>query len=111
VKTDLRMGTACFWRVQTYERLARKELPPCQVQLEEGTELEAFNVQLFEARARDPKVPRGKPFAKLSTLHLALPEASKITRNPPPLEHLSTAPGQRSTSGQKYAHCLLNPGP
>jgi len=78
------MGTACFWRVQTYERLARKELPPCQVQLEEGTELEAFNVQLFEARARDPKVPRGKPFAKLSTLHLALPEASKITRNPPP---------------------------
>jgi hypothetical protein len=58
-------------------------------------ELEAFNVQLFEAKARDPKVPTGKPFAKLSTLDLGLQEASKITCQPPTPPSLRISPALR----------------
>ena len=50
-----------------------------QVVFEPGMQLEPFKVQLFEAKAGDPKVPQGKPFALLSTLDLGLPEASKVT--------------------------------
>lgn len=47
--------------------------------LAEGRVLEPFKVMLYEAKARDPKVPEGKPFAVLSTTDLGLPEASKVT--------------------------------
>ena len=54
-----------------------------QVQLAGGRKLEPFNVQLFEAKAGDPKVPQGKPFAVLATTELGLGEASQVTREPP----------------------------
>ena len=53
-----------------------------QVQLAGGRTLEPFKVQLFEAKAGDPKVPQGKPFAVLATTDLGLPEASKVTCEP-----------------------------
>ena len=56
-----------------------------QVQLAEGRSLEPFKVQLFEAKAGDPKVPQGKPFAVLATTDLGLPEASKVTCKPSPV--------------------------
>ena len=53
------------------------------MQLGEGRSLEPFKVQLFEAKAGDPKVPQGKPFAVLATTDLGLPEASKVTCKTP----------------------------
>lgn len=37
-----------------------------QIMLDEGAHLEPFKVQLYEAKARDPKVPEGKAFAVVS---------------------------------------------
>lgn len=53
------------------------------MQLAQGRTLEPFNVRLYEAKAGDPKVPQGKPFAVLATTDLGLPEASKITCTSP----------------------------
>lgn len=58
---------------------ARLSCGMLQVVLPNNATLEPFSVQLYEAKAGDPKVPQGKPFAVLSTLDLGLPEASKIT--------------------------------